>query len=85
MPGYIIHLAEAERIIEKISVEIDKILNEAKKYADEILSSHQAELDILVEELIKNGMVSQIELERIFSDSASSVIVTAELEKNNKK
>ncbi len=68
-----------EKIIEKISGEIDKILDEAKKYADEILSLHQAELDILVEELMKNGIVSQIELERIFSNLKSSVKITTEL------
>ncbi len=68
-----------DRIIEKINVEIDKILGEAKRYADEILSLHQAELEILVEELMKKGMVSKVELERIFSDSESSVKVTTEL------
>ena len=68
-----------DRIIEKINVEIDKILGEAKRYADEILSLHQAELEILVEELMKKGMVSKVELERIFSDSESSVKITTEL------
>ncbi len=68
-----------DRIIEKINVEIDKILGEAKRYADEILSLHQAELEILVEELMKKGMVSKVELERIFSDSESSVKVRTEL------
>ena len=71
-----------DRIIEKISSEIDKILKEAKKYADRVLSNHQAELEILVEELMKKGMVSKVELEKIFTDMESSVI-TAGFEKSN--
>ena len=70
-----------EKIIEKISGEIDKILNEAKKYADNILSMHQAELEILVEELMKKGMVSKVELEKIFTDMESFAIA-AEFENN---
>lgn len=63
-----------ERIIEKISGEIDKILDEAKKYADKILNMHKVELETLVDELMKNGMVSKVELERIFSNSEDSTM-----------
>ena len=72
-----------EKIIEKISEEIDKILSEAKEYADEILSIHQAELEILVEELMKKGMVSKSELEKIFSDVENSVQIKTEFVKHN--
>lgn len=60
-----------EKIIEKISEEMDKILDEAKRYADKTLSLHQSELEKLVEELMEKGMVSKVELERIFSNSES--------------
>ena len=72
-----------EKIIEKISEEIDKILSEAKEYADEILSIHQAELEILVEELMKKGIVSKSELEKIFSDVENSVQIKTEFVKHN--
>lgn len=71
-----------DKIIEKISNEIDKILDEAKKYADKILSIHQYELELLVEQLMKNGMVSKNELDKIFSDSEISAIIKAELKSN---
>ena len=68
-----------DKIIERISEEIDQILGEAKKYADEILKIHRHELEILVEELMKKGMVSKTELEKVFSDSQSSESITTEL------
>lgn len=55
-----------ERIIETISEEIDSILMEARAYADNVLRTHNDELEMLVEELMKNGMVSKVELEKIF-------------------
>lgn len=58
-----------EKIIEKISEEIDLILIEAKTYADEILREHVNELAILVDELMKHGMLSKTELERIFKSN----------------
>lgn len=65
-----------ERIIEKISEEMDSILSEAKKYANHVLEQHRSELETLVEELMQKGILSQIELERIFSDTeVSSIIV----------
>ena len=50
---------------------MDKILDEAKRYADKTLSLHQSELEKLVEELMEKGMVSKVELERIFSNFES--------------
>ncbi len=58
-----------EKIIERISSEIDKILSEAKRYADDVLIEHQTELEILVKELMEKGIVSKVELERIFTDN----------------
>ena len=72
-----------EKIIEKISEEMDKILDEAKKYADRILNIHQVELELLVEELIKKGIVSKVDLEKIFSDFENSVKIMTDLVKSN--
>ena len=58
-----------EKIIERISSEIDKILSEAKRYADYVLIEHQTELEILVKELMEKGIVSKVELERIVTDN----------------
>lgn len=64
-----------EGIIEKISQEMDEILKEAKKYADNILNQHRAELEILVEELMEKGILSRVELEQIFDDSSTSLVL----------
>ena len=60
-----------ERLIEKISLEIDKILDNAKLYADQILRSHNSELERLVDNLVEKGMLSKVELEKIFENSNS--------------
>ena len=70
-----------DKIIEKISSEIDKILEEAKDYAYDILSKHQAELEVLVEELMKKGIVSKVELEKIFINFESSIVFSTGLVK----
>ena len=67
-----------ENIIEKISKEMDDILIEARNYADKVLAEHSAELEKLVDELMKKGILSQVELERIFADSEVSDILSEE-------
>ena len=54
---------------------MDEILKEAKKYADNILNQHRAELEILVEELMEKGILSRVELEQIFDDSSTSLVL----------
>lgn len=72
-----------DNIIEKISSEIDKILNEAQEYADYILMQHQRELETLVEELMEKGILSKVELEKIFIDFESPVVISTEFLKSN--
>lgn len=67
-----------DKIIEQISSEMDGILSEAKKYADSILAKHEAELEMLVEELMQKGILSQIELEKIFAESKYSKFLLEE-------
>ena len=67
-----------DNIIEKISSEMDEILTEAKKYADSILAKHEAELEMLVEELMQKGILSQVELEEIFDESKVSNFLLGE-------
>lgn len=72
-----------DRIIEKISAEIDKFLEKGKLHADSILKQHKRELDILADELMKKGILSENELEKIFSDFEKPQIVSeTELMKN---
>lgn len=56
-----------ESIKEKINGEIDKILEEAYKYADAILKERTVVLEKLVEELMKKGILSMTDLEKIFN------------------
>ena len=67
-----------ENFTEKISSEMDEILTEAKKYADSILAKHEAELEMLVEELMQKGILSQVELEEIFDESKVSNFLLGE-------
>ena len=54
------------------------ILIEARNYADKVLAEQSAELEKLVDELMKKGILSQVELERIFADSEVSDILSEE-------
>ena len=56
-----------ESIKEKINGEIDKILEEAYKCADAILKERTVVLEKLVEELMKKGILSMTDLEKIFN------------------
>lgn len=55
-----------ESLIEKINTEIDKIIDEAKIYATELLRDHKTELLILVDALMKKGILSKADLDTIF-------------------
>lgn len=55
-----------ESLIEKINTEIDKIIDEAKIYATELLKDHKTELLILVDALMKKGILSKADLDTIF-------------------
>lgn len=68
-----------DNIIEKINVEIDKILKEAQEYANELLSEHKNELEVLVEELMAKGILSKVELDAIFEKPEISMIIHEDL------
>lgn len=70
-----------DNIIEKINNEIDDILFEARIYADGILNQHQLELEMLVDELMKNGILSKEELDRIFTNKKTLQLITKETTK----
>ena len=55
-----------ESLIEKINTEIDKIIDEAKIYATELLRDHKTELLILVDALMEKGILSKADLDTIF-------------------
>ena len=55
-----------ESLIEKINTEIDKIIDEAKIYATELLKEHKTELLILVDALMEKGILSKADLDTIF-------------------
>lgn len=55
-----------ESLIEKINTEIDKIIDEAKIYATELLKDHKTELLILVDALMEKGILSKADLDTIF-------------------
>ena len=56
------------KINNSIDKEIKAILENAKKYATEILTNHKTELDIIVEALMKKGIINQKEIEELLKD-----------------
>lgn len=54
-----------EEIISCINCEIDKILKEARKYAEKCIDDHFEELKCLVEELLEKGILSSSDLKKI--------------------
>ncbi len=54
-----------EKIITRIDYEIGKIINEATQYADSVLVAHKEEIEKLVAELVRKGMLSKIEIDSI--------------------
>lgn len=53
------------KTIEKINHEIDKILEEAEEYATNTLNNHKKELELIVEGLMKYGILSKKDLDEI--------------------
>lgn len=56
------------RTTNKVDAAIDKILKEAQDYADLIISSHRNEMEILVKELVDNGIVPKPEIDKILKE-----------------
>lgn len=56
------------KITNNIDKEIKAILDIAKKYATEILNEHKTELNIIVEALMKKGIINQKEIEELLKD-----------------
>lgn len=54
-----------EEQIEKINKEIDEVLNEAQKYANNLLHKHKEELESLAVKLTEKGILSKLEIEDI--------------------
>ena len=54
-----------DEMISKINAEIDKILDEAYKYAEKCIDEHSEELKLLVSELLVKGILSSADLEKI--------------------
>lgn len=63
----------SEEVINKINSEVDKILSEAKEYADKLLKEHQKELEMLVDALMEKGILSNNEIEEVFKCSEELV------------
>lgn len=67
-----------EKVIENINAEMDKILEEASEYADDILKKHKSELETLVNELISKGILSKVEIDSIFDKKKGKIKVIQE-------
>lgn len=55
----------SEETKNSINAEIDKLIEKANKRAEQILNDHRETLELLVEALMKNGIVGEKELEKI--------------------
>lgn len=55
-----------KEMAEKINSQIDSILDEALKKAEELIANNQEYLKVLVELLLKKGMVSNKEIDALF-------------------
>ena len=66
---------------DSINSEMDKIIEEAGKYASELLKEHEEELKKLVESLMQKGIMAKSEIDAIFSEE-SSLVNKADLVEN---
>ena len=58
----------SHKVMNKVNREIDKIIKKAMKRAEKVIFENYDILITLVDELVKNGIVSEKDLERIFKD-----------------
>ena len=58
----------SQKVMNKVNREIDKIIKKAMKRAEKVIFENYDILITLVDELVKNGIVSEKDLERIFKD-----------------
>jgi len=58
----------SEKTVDNINAEIDKIIEKAYKRAEEILKNNEVYLKRLVNQLMKKGILSKKDLDRIFED-----------------
>lgn len=56
---------ESERVKNKINTEIDKLIMLAERRAEEILTDNRETLELLVEALMKNGIIGEKELKKL--------------------
>lgn len=55
-------------ITNNIDNQVKEILKEAKEYASKVLSEHRKELEIIVEALMKHGIINRNEIEELLKD-----------------
>lgn len=67
-----------DTLIDKINEEIDKILEEANEYATKILMEHASYLDILQTALLEKGMLSEEEINTLFSEADKTFLTIIE-------
>lgn len=63
-----------DKVIDSINDRIDKLLKEAREYIEKLLLEKQEYLDALADELVKKGMLTSQEIEKMFE----------KIEKNNR-
>ena len=57
-----------EALITDISEHVNKILAEARQYATNLLNEKRTYLELLVDALLKNGILSETEINKLFTD-----------------
>ena len=61
--------------VQEINKEIDGILVEAEKYATGILNNHKKELELIVEGLMQNGILSKKDLDEILTEDKGGLFI----------
>lgn len=64
----------SQKVVDNVNEEIDKIIEKAYKRAEEILLENEVYLKKLVNQLMKKGIVSKKELDKIFEVSSKCEI-----------
>ena len=62
-----------ESIISGIDIEVNKIISKANALAEKILEDNKDVLELVVDKLVQNGIVSDKELEEIIKQNKTSV------------
>ena len=63
----------SEKTVDKVNEQIDKIIAKAYKRAEEILTENEVYLKKLVTQLMKKGILSKKDLDRIFEETSKKV------------